>query len=146
MANAALVTKELNVTLRLYWELCEKKEVFQHLFEPDPQEESSSLNQQVRFSNDVPGTKTVMRKGPKKSCLCRQEYIDDHYEFYLGLQNRFRFKQRVDAFVERTFAIYTVLGMHIRAGNGETGDFTKKDVESVILLRGYTRPHQESKR
>ena len=28
--------------------------------------------------------------------------------------------------MERTFANHTVLGMHIRAGNGETGDFTKK--------------------
>jgi hypothetical protein len=37
-----------------------------------------------------------------------------------------RFKQRVDAFVEQTFANHTVLGMHIRAGNGETGDFTNK--------------------
>jgi hypothetical protein len=42
------------------------------------------------------------------------------------LANRFRFRQRVDAFVERTFANHTVLGMHIRAGNGETGDFTNK--------------------
>jgi hypothetical protein len=67
-------------------------------------------------------------------CVCRQEYIDAHYEFYFGLRNRFRFKQRVlDAFVEQTLANHTVLGMHIRAGNGETGDFTNKGRGISIL-------------
>jgi hypothetical protein len=48
-------------------------------------------------------------------------------KFYMGLRNRFRNKEQVDEFVESNFANRTFVGLHIRAGNGEKGDFVDKN-------------------
>lgn len=47
-------------------------------------------------------------------------------DFYADLRARFRFRPQVDAFRARHFTNRTVLGVHIRAGNGEGGDFAWK--------------------
>jgi hypothetical protein len=56
-----------------------------------------------------------------------------HYDFYQDLRNRFRYKKQVDQFVNATFRGHVVLGMHIRAGNGEQGDFAnkKRGIENI---------------
>jgi hypothetical protein len=63
-----------------------------------------------------------------KACVCQQDKIDSDLEFYTSLRTRFRQPPLsvVDDFVQRHFRNATVLGIHIRAGNGETGDFMQK--------------------
>jgi len=47
--------------------------------------------------------------------------------FYRQLTGSFRFHDRIQAFAnEHRFSERLVLGIHVRAGNGETGDFEKK--------------------
>jgi hypothetical protein len=47
--------------------------------------------------------------------------------FFSRLMQRFRSRQEVQEFGERrNFANHTVIGLHVRAGNGEQGDFVRK--------------------
>eukprot|EP00977_Amphora_coffeiformis_P009982 scaffold2335_cov175-Amphora_coffeaeformis.AAC.9 len=48
-------------------------------------------------------------------------------EFYTQLQKRFRFKNKAMSFMKNhSFWNHTMIGLHVRAGNGEKGDFTHK--------------------
>jgi hypothetical protein len=59
--------------------------------------------------------------------LCKQDEIDYNFRFYASLLERFRFRQQLAAFTEKhSYSRKTVIGIHIRAGNGETGDFERK--------------------
>jgi hypothetical protein len=46
--------------------------------------------------------------------------------FYEKLRDRFTFADEVSSFRDRYFTNHTVIGIHIRAGNGEGGDFVQK--------------------
>lgn len=49
-------------------------------------------------------------------------------QFYRQLRSLFRFNDRVQSFVdEHRFSERIVVGIHIRAGNGEAGDFKEKE-------------------
>jgi hypothetical protein len=49
-------------------------------------------------------------------------------EFYSILRSKFRFMDRVRSFQQQhAFADYTVLGLHLRLGNGESNDFVVKN-------------------
>ncbi len=134
MANAAWIAKRLNLGLHTFWGYCGNPdtEIFQHLFGVQTKqdlENVTSTNQYVKYYNEVPGFQKLQRYGRifNHTCPCQEEQIQAHYDFYEDLRNRFRYKQQVDEFVKTTFSNFTVLGLHVRAGNGETGDFVKKN-------------------
>jgi len=88
--------------------------------------------------------------GYHKNCLARQTreqlldqaILDDR--FYRQLKASFLFNDRIEAFAkDHRFSERLVLGIHVRAGNGETGDFVKKhrgieDIDSWVLRMAET--------
>jgi len=83
-----------------------------------------------RFSNDVPGYQ--FPRGCPLNYAIRNPIVvhkakSDEF-FYRQLRSLFRFNDQVRAFSEKhRFSDRIVLGLHIRAGNGETGDFINKE-------------------
>jgi hypothetical protein len=94
----------------------------------------------------------------QSSCPCTRERRDSDVRFYLSLRERFRFRSRIDDFRRRHFGQQrfdsnsgtkqmqgeasgrprsskppVVLGVHVRTGNGEGGDFVKKGRTVVDL-------------
>ena len=81
----------------------------------------------------------------RKSCVLKQtreQLLDQGIledRFYRQLKGSFRFNDRVRAFAEEhRFSERLVLGIHIRAGNGEKGDFVNKkrgieDIDSWVV-------------
>jgi hypothetical protein len=149
MSLAHFVAKQRNFTLRGFWGWCGEKspvEVFSYLFRPYTADEVSHVtnrNTVIPFYNEVPGFDMLVRtnhNSPKHNshshshnnrttaCACQQDKIDSDLEFYTSLRTRFRKAPLlvVDDFVQRHFRNATVLGIHVRAGNGETGDFIAK--------------------
>jgi hypothetical protein len=136
MAAAAWTAKRLKFAMHTYWGHCgDDTEVFQHLFGVQSKESLrhvTDTNQFVRFHNDVDGFHTLERKARENECYCQKEQVHADRDFYKDLRNRFRYKKIVDAFVKKTFAHHVVLGMHIRAGNGEKGNVAKKlEIDNV---------------
>jgi hypothetical protein len=148
MSLAHFVAKQRNFTLRGFWGWCGEKspvEVFSYLFRPYTADEVShvtSRNTIIPFYNEVPGFDMLVRTNTNSpnhnnhshsnhnitACACQQDKIDSDLEFYTSLRTRFRQTPSlvVDEFVQRHFRNATVLGIHVRAGNGETGDFVHK--------------------
>ena len=129
MADAAYVAKRLNFSLRTFWGRCDHVEVYNHLFEqPQPEDFPHVTNQHefLRINNGVFATAswhqdTSTRVG-KKSCQHDDKLASD-FEFYSRLRRQFRMREKVESFRKGNFENFTVLGIHIRAGNGETGGF-----------------------
>ena len=157
MASAHLVAKELGsqFTLRSFWGYCgssstddnDPTEVFSHLFEPPSIPTATTLakediiqDQYIPVYYDVkPGYETLRRGNysllRSQQCPCRLDEFQTNLDFYTSLRNRFRFNAKVEDFVQQHFANNnaTVLGLHVRAGNGEQGDFQAKQ-------RGISNP------
>jgi hypothetical protein len=144
MASANLIAKELDATLRSFWGYCHNDadgggttEVFSHLFEPEriSMDDSPYLSkgQYLPVYYDVkPGFETLRRgnysllRTSRQECPCRQDEFRINLEFFRSLRDRFRQQKRVQDFVEHNFSNSTVIGLHVRAGNGEQGDFQTK--------------------
>lgn len=134
-ANAYWVARHiLNFGLRVYWRFCGTVEVFSYLFHPQPVEELSNVtswNQNVYFHNEIPGfvplSRVLVETTGKRSCKCKHDKIRSDAEFYASLRDRYRFRDQVNRFREQHFDGADLrIGLHIRAGNNETGDFTIK--------------------
>lgn len=129
--DAYYVSKLLHFGLRIHWGFCDRTEVSQYLFGPQPEEQLRNVTSTattVRLNNEVSGFKKLIREGNTTACKCSHAKFELDVEYYTSLRNRFRFRKRVDAFRDdMKFANHTVFGMHIRAGNNETGDFNKKN-------------------
>ena len=134
-ANAFWVARHiLNFGLRVYWRFCGSVEVFSYLFHPQPVEELrnvTSWNQNIYFHNEIPGfvpfNRVLVESKGKRPCKCKLDKIQSDAEFYASLRDRYRFKHQVDQFRVRHFDGAALnIGLHIRAGNNETGDFTIK--------------------
>jgi hypothetical protein len=100
-----------------------------YLFGPQPVPAATggtitSYQQYARINNDVPGFSKLIRDGSCASCHRDKAAADIH--FYRDLRERFRLKAAVDEFRRRHFVGKIVIGMHIRAGNGERGDFADR--------------------
>ncbi|KAG7350358.1 Nodulation protein Z NodZ [Nitzschia inconspicua] len=146
MSLAAYVAKQHNFSLRSFWGWCGERnpvEVFSYLFRPyHPSEVAyvQSQNLLLPFYNEVPGFPALVRTGSGTTttktttttttstelCPCGTDKIESDLELYESLRTRFRYKHRVDDFVQRYFTNATVLGIHVRSGNGESGDFERK--------------------
>jgi Nodulation protein Z (NodZ) len=140
MSSAYHASRRLQFAMKGNWPSCQKTNVFQYLFEttvegylepPTPNTLRSA--QVVEVYNEVPGYFTVARPTSTTSDIantcdaCQQEKIDSDYQFYNLLMRNFRKRQQVLDFMEQQeFANHTVIGMHVRAGNGESGDFVHK--------------------
>lgn len=129
LAGAAWVAKHNNMALRAFWGVCgNDTEVFQYLFGVQPRDELvnvTSTHQHIQLNNDIPGFRFLHRNPGECRCSTEQEQV--YYDFYSRLRERFRLRDEVNAFVAKHFANKFVIGIHIRAGNGETGDFVNKN-------------------
>jgi Nodulation protein Z (NodZ) len=154
MAAAAYVSTKLETVLYGDWECCDTTDVFEALFSHDPiilgnftlrqahhypdynnsstttpqygqpqQSVAAARPHHLQFTYEVPGFDKL---GKKRKCPCRPEKIASDYKFFSTLRNRYKRKPDVDAFVAEHFGNKTSIGMHIRAGNGEDGDFHRK--------------------
>lgn len=130
LVNAAHVVSRINFALRVFWDFCGDVEVFTHFFGGQPRDEIMNVNstgQVLRIHNEVPGYRKLVREGPKAPCKCAEDKVAFDAKFYTNLRKRFRNKAEVDSFVHSNFANHSVIGLHVRAGNGEQGDFTAKN-------------------
>ena len=131
IADAHYVSRLLNVSLRLFWGFCDDIDVAHFLFKPQPPWQMppniTSFRKSIQFRNEVPGFGKLVREGPNATCKCTQDKYLADVDFYKGMRERFRFQDKVENFRKKTFTNHTVIGMHVRAGNNETGHFEKKN-------------------
>ena len=127
-ADASFLAKQLGYSLRVFWGYCNgRTEVFHALFGPQPSAELRNVTEYgdyVRVSNDVPGFVKLTRKEDCTVCDWKKAAADA--VFYQGLQERFAGREAVQTFVREQFQDRLSIGLHIRAGNGETGDFADR--------------------
>lgn len=132
MSLANYVAKVKGFALRSFWGWCGEKapiEVFSYLFSPQLEEELDqvqSSNIIIPFYNEVPGFVAVSRNPNQTNCPCHADKIQADLELYTSLRKRFRLKDQVDSYVEDNFKGNIIIGIHIRAGNGEGADFARK--------------------
>ncbi|KAL3939839.1 MAG: hypothetical protein SGBAC_005517 [Bacillariaceae sp.] len=152
-AAAVYIGRSLGFAVRGYWSKYNDfhngtKDLFLELFDPFTRDGFAFVNstkKTVRFVNGVHGM-----KGPAQHCsssqqngICQQRNthgiecatcgctngeIQVHYDFYKSLRDeKYTRRDLVSAFRRNhKFSSHTVLGIHIRAGNGEKRDFTLK--------------------
>lgn len=128
-ADANFVAKKLNWALKSFWGFCDRTEVFHYLFGPQPVDRLVNVTdtgRYLRLNNEVDGFHDLKRRGPNKTCACFFEKAEADVEFYTDLRQRFRGASQVAEFRHRYFEGKTVIGVHIRAGNGETGHFNRR--------------------
>jgi hypothetical protein len=131
LTDAWYVSRSLKYGLRAFWGFCDHHtEVFDHLFGAQPVNELVEVEEQyqiLQLRNEVPGMRSLVRRTEQCQCDGHEDKIALDLELYQSLYDRFQFKDFVHDFMKQHhFSNYTVLGMHIRAGNGETGDFQRK--------------------
>ena len=138
MCDANVVAKLRNWALRIHWGICpinqgnHHVEVFEYFFGPQPLHELASVTSTgltLKIANEAGGFKKLIRTGAYSptTCPCSPQITEIHNQFYVSLRDeRFRFRQEVMDFVHTYFDNYTVIGIHVRAGNGEEGDFVRK--------------------
>jgi hypothetical protein len=131
LSEASYLAKQLNFGLRSFWGYCDTTGVFHYLFGQQPLEELVNVTDTHRFArihNDVPEFTKLIRKGSDGECQCSFDKAEEDVRFYQSMRKRFRLKDQVEAFRRKHFLNknVTVVGMHIRAGNGEDGDFSKR--------------------
>lgn len=83
-------------------------------------------NLYARINNDVPGFNKLIRDGTDCS-QCDTHKATTDQQFYMTLRNKFRNKTQVDSFRQEHFTGKKVVGIHVRAGNGEDGDFSERN-------------------
>ncbi|CAJ1968934.1 unnamed protein product [Cylindrotheca closterium] len=138
-AVAMYLARRMGFACRGYWSRTiysnKTTDLFTEMFEPYTRDDFKYVNstgKHVGYSNEVDGAMGMVssnsegQEGPP--CTCTNDEVQVHYDFYMSLRNKYRRRDRIQAFMEENkFAEHIVFGIHIRAGNGETGDFTNKD-------------------
>jgi hypothetical protein len=132
MVDAYFISRVRNFGLRVFWGFCdETTEIFHHFFGAQPLAELESVNStrwSLKINNESPCFSRFKRTGNDTECHCPQKYIEASGLFYTSLAQRFRKQSEVEEFKRRhDFANHLVIGLHVRAGNGEQGDFVKKN-------------------
>ena len=130
MVDANYIAKQKGFGLRIHWGFCDKVEIFHHFFGPQPASELANVTSTgiaLRINNEAPGFEKFVRNGNTTRCQCPKKLSNEESaRFYEGLRNRFRYNNEVDAFRQQHFTDHTVIGLHVRAGNNEQGDFVRK--------------------
>jgi hypothetical protein len=131
LSDAWYVARNLSFALKTFWGFCDERiEVFSHLFGTQPESELTNVQlgrHMLQFRNQVPGMQPLVRS--RRTCRCdgHEDKVQADLDFYRSLYSRFQFKTDVEEFMlKHAFRNHTVLGVHVRAGNGEAGDFTRK--------------------
>ena len=132
MADAYHTARKNNFGFRVFWEFCDDKtESFHYFFGPQPLSELENVQdgrEVIKISNEAHCMEKLLRNGNSSQCKCPADFIESSGVFFNSLVERFRFKDEVDVFRRNhRFDDHFVLGMHVRAGNGEKGDFSRKD-------------------
>ena len=131
MSSAYHVAKLLAYKLQPNWGYCEESKtrkvgIFSHLFQRETDlAYINSTGQNLFFANEVPGFLAAFHASRHRLCGFSEAKMNTDFDFYTSLRDRFRERSKIDGFVEKHFAGKTVLGIHIRAGNGETGHFQR---------------------
>ena len=141
MSSAYHVARRLGYQLKPNWGYCgeqtKENEIFSQLFGPENGNQLAYVNstgQGITFRNEVPGFlrayvgplfKFRRKTQPKSGCYYTETKAQTDLEFYTSLRDRFLARSEIDGFVNRHFVEKTVFGIHIRAGNGETGHFNR---------------------
>lgn len=132
MAAAAHIAYDFMSPLLGFWGCCDDTvPVFSHLFGEEPltvgpilERTNSSLNHHLQFIVEVPGMSLIKQFRVRTNlCPIRPEKVASDYSFYHELRDRYTKKEDVDAFMKKNFEGKTLIGIHIRGGNGEAGDF-----------------------
>ena len=125
MAAAYHATKRIRYRLQPDWDVCgegdDEVDTYDALFRPENAYELAYVNStggNVLIGNEVPGFYSAQN--------CTPEELATDNEFYQSLMTRYRRKATLDQFTKEHFEGKLALGIHIRAGNGETGDFKYK--------------------
>ena len=152
LSNAFHLSKALNLSrLSVDWSSCASEPIFDHLFGKGPLVVLSptqplfpflhstdgrlihrDARSKVEFVNNVPYYSRAFKRRDIVSLtnMTPPFYgkVESDIEMYRQLLALFRFRGRVQTFIQaNNFSDHTLLGLHVRAGNGETGDFTKKN-------------------
>jgi len=132
MVDAYHIARTKNYGFRAFWDFCDNKtESFHYFFGPQPLSELEHVKdgrETIKISNEADCTVPFIRRGDKERCRCPSDYITSNGLFFNSLVERFRFNDEVETFRRKHyFDDHFVLGMHIRAGNGEVGDFSRKN-------------------
>lgn len=138
MAAAAHIAADLGGHFFGYWGCCDDvTSVYHHLFGTEPlvvgpilerSPSDKSQHHHLQFVIETPGMSIVKQKGKSVQNLCpvRPEKIVSDYLFYSQLRDHYQKKANIDAFINQHFRGKTAIGIHIRGGNGEKGDFKAK--------------------
>lgn len=136
-ADAWYLAKKINFGLRSFWGFCDKLEVFSYLFghpRPEDLEHVTSKNLTLKIVNERKEFGGIYRLGStdfeqEGACICQglEDRFESDRELYQQLRSRFLFRDESELFMRNLdFGNHTVIGMHLRAGNNETGDFEAK--------------------
>lgn len=137
LEDAAHVAMLYQAELHIEWADCGGN-TFQQLFGSKPfllgQAASIPHDDPVKyqwtFGNDVPGCYKIPQVYPEDKHLCRsivEGKIQSSPKLYQELMDRYIYREKIQNFVQEHFAGKLAIGMHVRAGNNETGDFTRKN-------------------
>ncbi|KAL7568624.1 hypothetical protein ACA910_022724 [Epithemia clementina (nom. ined.)] len=133
MAGAHYVAKaRFHFGLTGIWGKCHKTNLFSYLFEPEEEDAATTATNNstsprgtlVNIHNEAAGFRIIGPPRASSPCPCPDDQIQLDYQFYQSLRNRFRFRDKVEQFrLDHGFDQHTVIGIQIRAGNGEQGQF-----------------------
>lgn len=132
LVDAHYIAHVRNFGLRVFFGFCDAStEVFHHFFGAQPLEELDRVTHQnwaFKINNEAPCFSRITRTGNESECKCPRDFLEQSGMFFSSLMHRFRGRHEVKRFAEQhNFANHTVIGLHVRAGNGEQGDFVLKN-------------------
>lgn len=92
----------------------------------------------IYFINQVDGYRAVWKRHIDRILKMLETKVKSDFEMYSSLRALFRKNDQARQFVEKQkFDQHFVLGLHVRAGNGETGDFLDK--ERAFNIEDWTK-------
>lgn len=139
LEDAAHVAMLYDATLEVMWNDC-GSDTFQTLFGPEPLRlgEIQSKGYSWTFSNNVPECYGLASNSELCQAILYGKTKASTF-MYQSLLDRYLRRNVVEEFIQKHFHGFTSIGMHIRAGNNETGDFTRKnrhiaDMDAFVKL------------
>ena len=143
-ATAAYVARVQGLALRPYWSSVVfknektggKTDLFLEMFDPYTRDDFPYVNSTNLLVGDLKNEVPLMHERrhhfdsngmEHKRCPCTNDEIQVHHDFYNTLRSKYKRRELVESFMKRNnFENHTVIGIHVRAGNGEKGDFEGK--------------------
>jgi hypothetical protein len=134
-AGAYHASHRIGYQLQVDWGKCGERDIFSTMFREETEAELAtyvhSVNQSFVAANEVPGTYHANKN-------CAPDELETNYKFYNELRGRFLGQDKLDNFVQQHLHNKFSLGIHIRDGNGEKGDFAKKKRQIKVSPEEWT--------